>query len=88
MLAAEVCMGLCKKHVGVLVGAGLCTESVCGSEFDLHHVIPIPVLLHLSKLSNDIKAKSPKNKAENLSFTPETKLSYICYDSIYIMIGE
>lgn len=83
MLAAEVCMGLCKKHVGVLVGAVLCTESVCGSEFDLQHVIPIPVLLHRSKLSNDIKAKSPKNKAENLSFTPETsKLSFI-----YVMIA-
>lgn len=38
--------------------------------------------LHLSKLSNDIKAKSPKNKAENLSFAPVTSKSYI-----YVMIA-
>lgn len=58
-------------------------ESVCGFEFDLHHVIPIPALLHLSKLSNDIKAKNPKNKAENLSFAPVT--SMLLY--IYVMIA-
>ncbi len=65
MQAAEVCMGLCKKicssfswSCDVVVVHRKC----CGSEFDLRHVIPIPVLLHLSKLSNDIKAKAPKIK--------------------------